>query len=142
MAVLIDATKYHPTEYIRLEPQLRKLGDPVLRRYFVYERSSDWKAFAQMEQPERRPQLFQVDNFMPINIQIAADAVHIAECCDRNQLKGLCFVVGESDVPSCLEVGRRIQVLAPSMLVRVWGKDSGLHASKVDPSPAGHHQNC
>ena len=46
------------------------------------------------------PQFFRVDSFIPINMQLSADAAHIVEFKNENLVTGVVFVVAKDEVPA------------------------------------------
>ena len=65
-----------------------------LRRYFTRRMDREWKAL----EATKGFEWFRVDSFMPVNVQLAADARHLVDYRKDNWLNAVCFVV------SCEEV--------------------------------------
>ncbi len=98
-----------------------------LRRYFRYEKSQEWASRFSVDNNNETggveesgeisettirktpntssinallgpPQYFRVDSFIPINMQIAADAAHLVEFRNENLISGIVFVVCAEEV--------------------------------------------
>ena len=102
LAALIDASKISPELYEKeLLPVLstRKaiMKDYVvlLHRIFGHEISSEWK---RKFGPENLiPEPFIVESFIPVNMQMAADAYHISEYRSDNRYGGVLYFCGTED---------------------------------------------
>mmetsp|Transcript_72696 Transcript_72696/g.84431 ORF Transcript_72696/g.84431 Transcript_72696/m.84431 type:complete len:292 (+) Transcript_72696:32-907(+) len=127
LAVLVDASKVNADVFCRsIEPLLPEIGVPVLIRIFDYELQPLWKpvtaghlSSATQEAATQRGgssqnqvvtrgasssnsptiEWFRVERFIPISMQIAADAQHIFDFKEFNRVEGVCFVCSELDRP-------------------------------------------
>jgi hypothetical protein len=104
LAVLIDANKIPPSVFRKtIEPALADIGIPILFRAFDHELLPAWQA-AISGTAEQSPtdkgcviEWFRVERFIPISLQMAADANHIFEYREFNKIEGVCYVTSELD---------------------------------------------
>lgn len=124
LAVLVDASKVDADVFCRsVEPILPEVGVPVLIRIFDHHLSKPWKnltaghlsaaaedaakasaAGAALAVPQRTSmsptiEWFRVERFIPISMQMAADAQHIFDFRDFNRIEAVSFVCSELDRP-------------------------------------------
>lgn len=62
---------------------------------------------------------FRVDSFIPINVQLAADAQHLMEFRKQNTLKSIYLVVAKENVAAYEQLGRSLSKSAPNFSVSV-----------------------
>ena len=102
LAVLIDASKITPNMYenellpvLTENATLKKDCLMLLQRLFAHTISVDWKkAFGPYAQV---PEPFTVEAFIPVTMQMTADAYHITEFRSDNKYGGIVFVCGSED---------------------------------------------
>ena len=102
LAVLIDASKITPNMYDKELLPVLMSNDSVkkdylilLQRLFAHEISVDWKrTFPPFD---KVPEPFTVESFIPVTMQMTADAYHITEWRSDNKYGGLVFVCASED---------------------------------------------
>jgi hypothetical protein len=93
MAVFIDADNVTADEIQRLDPVLTQIGGNVcLRRFFTLEERPGWTAL----RAARGYELFEVDSFMPVHIQLLADVAHVMDHRPENGATCACVVVPDA----------------------------------------------
>jgi hypothetical protein len=93
LAVLVDAEKVSPSAFMLAEQHIAAVGAPVLLRYFSVDASREWAAMEQTKKFEH----FRVDSFIPVNMQLAADAAHIIDHHKANHADAVAFVVCKAE---------------------------------------------
>ena len=95
LAVLIDVSRFASVDAFRsIDPKVEEVGAPILYRFFDTELRQEWKDLL-TERPSF--EWFRVERFIPIHMQMAADAHHIADHCRDNKIQGIVYVVSETD---------------------------------------------
>lgn len=113
LAVLVDAQKVDADIYCNIiEPAVSEVGVPVLVRVFEHELSPEWRKLIASGRVKGGPggvgasmrgldgvaiEWFRVERFIPVAMQIVADANHIFEYKHFNQIDGVCYVCTELD---------------------------------------------
>lgn len=119
LALLVDASSVEPRVFRNtILPAARKVGVPVLVRLFAVQLSGDWEPLvagsggtaansrggsddAALGTTGTLPcppvEFFRVERFIPIPMQIEADANHIFDFRQQNKIEAVCFVCGEVD---------------------------------------------
>lgn len=98
LALLIDGSKVNCLSFCNtIEPAANLVGYPVLIRLFDTDLRSDWHnlvanggSFNRVAGPP--VEWFRVERFIPISMQMSADAQHIAEFRLQNKIEAICFV--------------------------------------------------
>ena len=104
LAVLVDASNVSHDLYPAIETIVDRSGAVCLRRYFEHKPSYGWKNLEGTHGFEK----FRVDSFVPIHIQMIADATHIAEYRELNMLTGVALVVNSSQGDAFAEYHKRL----------------------------------
>jgi hypothetical protein len=118
LAVLVDAQNVDAHMFCKtVEPAMAEVGVPVLIRVFDYELSREWNTLIAQSSGRAKPNVdsselprrvttsgpemewFRVERFIPLSMQMAADANHIFEYKHFNQVDAVCFVCTELDRP-------------------------------------------
>lgn len=116
LAVLIDANKVEADTFCRnIEPALQTIGFPILIRVFDHDLTDSWRGLIgpgrlstdeaiRQSSPQRSVpgvafEYFRVEKFIPISMQIGADANHIFEFRSFNKIEGVCYVCTELERP-------------------------------------------
>lgn len=109
LAVLVDAKKVDADVFCRaVEPVISEVGVPVLIRVFDYDLSPKWQsivaggladsdAASTVKRIVSGPSIewFRVERFIPISMQMGADANHIFEYRSFNRVEAVCYVCTE-----------------------------------------------
>lgn len=115
LAVLVDAQKIDADVFCKsIEPVIGEVGVPVLIRLFDYDLNSKWQSITAggladagsdgQSVPRRSAvapsiEWFRVERFIPISMQLAADANHIFDFRNFNRIDGVCYVCTELERP-------------------------------------------
>jgi hypothetical protein len=110
LALLVDAQKVDADVFCKtIEPATLEIGVPVLVRVFDYEISREWGNLIRhssgdsSSSPSMRAagsppvEWFRVERFIPIGMQMLADADHICDHKFFNRIEGVCFICTELD---------------------------------------------
>ena len=100
LAVLIDGSKVSPEEYksslaVLLDGPQSKKYVILLHRVFLYEITSGWRN--PFSEYGFTPEPFRVESFIPIPMQMGADAHHIMEYRDDNKYTGIAYVCASEE---------------------------------------------
>lgn len=94
LAVLVDAGKIGPGVFKgTLLPAIEKHGRPILTRLFAHTLTPEWET--EQAGGAQQAELFQVEKFIPVPMQMAADAEHIVRLSSKNKVQGVVFVCHE-----------------------------------------------
>ncbi|KNH07388.1 hypothetical protein XU18_1920 [Perkinsela sp. CCAP 1560/4] len=104
LAVLVDGRNVLPEIYPLVDKAIEGKGLICLRRYFDYSTSAKWKGL----QSTYGFEWFRVDNFVPLHMQIMADALHIAQYKNLNMIDGVILVVTRSQGDAFSEYHKRL----------------------------------
>lgn len=115
LAVLVDAQKVDADVFCRnIEPALHQVGVPILIRLFDHELSPRWASITAggladakdgtseaVQRPSVGPSIewFRVERFIPVSMQIMADANHIYDYRSYNCVDAACYVCTELERP-------------------------------------------
>lgn len=94
LMILVDGSMVSNRSYNEMLPRIVALGQPMLTRVFSHDLKPDW-------QPDvigRRVEWFRVEKFIPIHMQIAADAAHVNRWRRENHTEAFCFMVADAEV--------------------------------------------
>jgi hypothetical protein len=94
LAILVDAHKLTVEKFRKVDPLLEEVGAPILFRFFEYELNPAWREYM-TERPSF--EWFRVERFIPLHLQMAADANHIARYCRQNKIEGIVYLVSETE---------------------------------------------
>lgn len=94
LAILVDAHKLTVEKFRKVDPLLEEVGAPILFRFFEYELNPAWREYM-TERPSF--EWFRVERFIPLHLQMAADANHIARYCRVNKIEGIVYLVSETE---------------------------------------------
>jgi hypothetical protein len=94
LAVLVDASKVSAAAYTHVSAGFEEIGVPTLTRIFAHDLADDWRAV--VEGPGA-VEFFRTERFVPVHMQIAADAAHIVQFRDRNKLEAVVFMCTEAE---------------------------------------------
>lgn len=91
LAVLIDASKFaSPQALTALDGAIAQVGTPIIQRVFATELGVEW---ADLLTDKPSYDWFRVEKFIPVSMQIGADAMHIGEFRHANQVEAIAYVV-------------------------------------------------
>jgi hypothetical protein len=93
LALLIDGEMVSVRSYEAMLPKLNEHGVTLLTRVFAHKLKPDWSQAVL----SRRVEWFRVEKFIPVHMQIAADAGHIARFRADNQMQGVCLLVADAE---------------------------------------------
>lgn len=91
-------------------------------------------------EPSLQMEFFRVERFIPIPMQIEADAQHLYDFRDANQVQGVCYVCHEVDRAMYEEMMRRQRTGAPALSDRRGGGAATVSASSRVPPAAFFNQ--
>lgn len=109
LALLVDAQKVDADVFCKtIEPATLEIGVPVLVRVFDYEISREWGNLIRQSNGDANNFLtrtanspsvewFRVERFIPIGMQMVADADHICDHRFFNRIEAVCFICTELD---------------------------------------------
>eukprot|EP00760_Papus_ankaliazontas_P008341 PhM_4_TR13735/c0_g1_i1/m.25159 len=125
-AVLVDASKVNGNLYPGIESTLLRpnVGDLCLRRYFDYEAKPHYRAL----ETSHGFEWFRVDGFIPVHMQLAADAAHIIEYRKDNLITAIVMVVTESEADAYVKYFDRMKGNGVSLFV---AHEKGMHPTSI-----------
>ena len=113
LAVLVDASKVNGDIYPYVDDIVKNKGAICLRRYFDYDPKPNWKAL----ETSYGFEWFRVDGFIPVHMQLAADAAHIIEYRRDNLISGICMVVTTTEAENYAKFYDRLKGNGVSLYV-------------------------
>jgi hypothetical protein len=93
LAVLVDGSMVSAESYTALAGKLAAVGAPIVTRVFDTELKPAWQALVVANSVE----WFRVEKFIPVHMQMSADAAHVVRYRHQNMVEGVCFVCAESE---------------------------------------------
>ena len=100
LAVFYDASGVTADEAAALDPALEAVtGAVCLRRFFTTEEPAAWTAL----RAGRGFELFLVDSFMPVHMQLLADVAHVMDHRKENGAGAVCVVVPDEHVAAYMQ---------------------------------------
>jgi len=125
LAVLVDAAKVSGDVYPFVDDAIKGKGTVCLRRYFDYEQKSSWKAL----ETSLGFEWFRVDGFIPLHMQLSADAAHIIEYRRDNLITAVCMVVTGEEAENYAKFFDRLKGHGVSLYVF---HEKGMHPVCVE----------
>ncbi len=93
IAVLIDGSKVTPESFKRVaEAKLKTLGSPLIFRVFDVELKPNWQRVIVERGTKEGFEWFRVEKFVPVTLQMAADARHICNYREDNTIEAIAYV--------------------------------------------------
>jgi hypothetical protein len=95
LCVLVDGHLVSCRSFKERRAEIEKHGNILLTRVLAHELLPEW----QPEVADRRAEWFRVEKFIPVHMQIAADAGHVARFRADNSIEGIVFLVADAETP-------------------------------------------
>eukprot|EP00760_Papus_ankaliazontas_P028392 PhM_4_TR3675/c0_g3_i1/m.20154 len=120
-AVLIDASAVTPEQYALLVPKIQNNDSRTLLLQRVFSTDPMPPLWADAIKAQQQPtaaaglvgvgmfERFKVESFMPVHIQMMADARHIAELRRDNRMQGIAVVCGTAEHKQYAAVAERLK---------------------------------
>ena len=126
LVVLVDGNLVSWRSVDGLKDAFAKIGRPMLIRMFSHELKKEWHPAIVAKEVE----WFRVEKFIPIHMQIVADAGHVVRYRNDNSTQGLCFVVADVETPQYVEYFSRPELRGVGLYC--FGESKGL-VKAVEP---------
>jgi hypothetical protein len=93
IVVLVDGELVSKRSYDQMLPRIASYGSVILTRVFAHTLKPDW----QPDVIARKVEWFRVEKFIPVHMQLAADASHVGRFRADNATQGIAMLVNDAE---------------------------------------------